>query len=193
MIGISTVPVTVVLGCHLRHLRHAGHQVWPTTSASYADTSRPGPAGWKPTPTSASPTAMSSANWPGSDGRAAWPPNRTSRAGCGRRSARYRSRSGAGGPGGRPRPRSATAASATHHRSRAALGPPPWEPGQRAAYRDAQQAIGRVHSKQQRQEDRAHDPQPTHPAATADRDQQDPAIRPGSQRRGRAGLERAVG
>jgi conjugative relaxase-like TrwC/TraI family protein len=74
-----------------------------------------------------------------------------------------------------------------------ALGPPPRDPGQRAAHRDVQSAIGRIHTKQ-RQVDRACDQQPTRPQPPeAARGQQESAARPNPQRGGRAGPERAAG
>jgi hypothetical protein len=75
-----------------------------------------------------------------------------------------------------------------------ALGPAPRDPAQRAAYREVQQAIGRVHTKRQRQVDRARDQQPTHPLqSSGHRRQPDPATRLASHRRDRSGPERAAG
>jgi hypothetical protein len=75
-----------------------------------------------------------------------------------------------------------------------ALGSPPRDPAQRAAYWEVQQAIGRVHTKQQRQVDRPRDQQPTHPLqSSVHPSQPDAATRPGRQRPDRNGPERAVG
>jgi hypothetical protein len=74
-----------------------------------------------------------------------------------------------------------------------ALGPPPRNPAQRAVYREVQQAIGRVHTKQ-RQLDWAREQQPTHShQLQATRGQSDPATGQGRGRPGRVGPERAAG
>jgi conjugative relaxase-like TrwC/TraI family protein len=75
-----------------------------------------------------------------------------------------------------------------------ALRPPPRDPAQRAAYRDVQQAIGRVHAKQQRQLDRSRAQQPTRAQqSSAAQGQPDPASRKGRERPSRGGPERAAG
>jgi hypothetical protein len=71
-----------------------------------------------------------------------------------------------------------------------ALGPAPRDPAQRAAWREVQQAISQVHTKQQRQVDRARQ-RTRSQQPPADRSGQDAATRP--ERRGRAGPERAAG
>jgi hypothetical protein len=74
-----------------------------------------------------------------------------------------------------------------------ALGPTPRNPAQRAVYREVQQAIGRLHTKQ-RQLDWARDQQPTHSHQDrATRGQPDPATGQGRERPGRLGPDRAAG
>jgi conjugative relaxase-like TrwC/TraI family protein len=75
-----------------------------TPSSSCAGISSAGRAGWRPTPTSAPPTAKSSGSWPGSAGPAAWPPSTTGPATSGASLARSPRALGGGGPGGGPRP-----------------------------------------------------------------------------------------
>jgi hypothetical protein len=72
------------------------------------------------------------------------------------------------------------------------LGTAPRDPAQRAAYREVQQAIGRVHTKQ-RHLDRARNQQLMGPQPPTARGPQDPPTRPEHKGRGRAGPERAAG
>ena len=127
----------------------------PTPSWRCASISSAGPAGWRPTPTSAPPTARSCGSWPGSAAPPAWPPSTTRPATSAASSARCPSPPGGGGPGGRPPPRSRTTAAAYGITDPdQALGPVPREPAQRAAWQQARTAAQRI------QEPPAHRPPP---------------------------------
>ena len=169
----------------------------PTPSSGCASSSSAGLAGWRPTPTSAPPTARSSASWPGSAVPAA----------------SHRSRSqprylrGELGPvpestRGRRAWRQAAAAIEDYRRTyhitdpEQALGRMPREPAQRAAWQHARQAITRVQGRQHRID---HDRQPQRGAASRrqsiDRHQQDqpPTRTERAVPPGRPGPERAAG
>jgi hypothetical protein len=73
-----------------------------------------------------------------------------------------------------------------------ALGPAPRNPAQRAAYREVQRSIGRVHTKH-RQHGAREQQLTRSQSASAARGQPDPTTRQGRERPGRAGPERAAG
>ena len=92
----------------------ASRPTGPTTlSSRCASSSSAGPAGWRPTPTSAPPTARSSASWPGNAAPPASLPSSSSPATSAGTSARCPRAPGGGGSGARPPPPSRTTAAAT--------------------------------------------------------------------------------
>ena len=165
----------------------------PTPSSRCASISSAGPAGWRPTPTSAPPTGRSSGSWPGSAAPPAWPPSTSRPATCAPSSGRCPRAPGAGGPGGRPPPRSRTTAAATRSptpsrpSARRRASPPSGPPGSRPA---PPPSGSRTASTPARRQERTPSTRP----APIDRHQQD--HRPHPHRAGGAtpaGPERAAG
>jgi hypothetical protein len=139
--------------------RPIGPRRWPasrpsaptTPSSGCASSSSAEPAGWlagwRRMPTSAPPTARSSASWPGSAAPMASPPSMSSPATSTGSSARYPSRPGPTGLAAGRRHRGLPP-HLPDQRSEQPLGRLPGEPTQRAAWQQARQAIARAQGRQ---------------------------------------------